>query len=364
MKKVFVSGCYDILHGGHIEFFKQAKSIGDHLTVSFASEKVLLNHKGRRSSIPDAHKKVLLESIRYVDLVVVGDGTEEGLDFKEWFLNNPPDILVVTEDDRYGDKKRQLCSLVGCEYRVLPKTLNINPISTTEIIERIRAPFEAPLRVDFAGGWLDVPKYAEMIRGGYVVNCSIYPTVSLERWPYEKKSGLGGSGAFAILNGKNSIESELKLGAGWQDPAIIAETGLCVWNSGARPILHLKRNPEILTGLMGLYWTGVYHDTGAILDKPRDYAIIEKAGYMAKEAVERNSYSGLCAAVSVSYSAQLKEGMPQLPDYAGAEAMKYCGSGWGGYALYLFDSLDSRTEFSKNPGCVAVEPFIKNIFNH
>ena len=41
MKKVFVSGCYDIIHAGHLAFFKEAKALGDHLTVCFASDEIL-----------------------------------------------------------------------------------------------------------------------------------------------------------------------------------------------------------------------------------------------------------------------------------------------------------------------------------
>lgn len=59
--KVFVSGCYDILHGGHLEFWSQARALGTHLTVSFASDDVLAAHKSnRRSSIPTEHKKQLI----------------------------------------------------------------------------------------------------------------------------------------------------------------------------------------------------------------------------------------------------------------------------------------------------------------
>jgi len=58
---VFVSGCYDILHGGHLEFWSQARALGTHLTVSFASDDVLAAHKSsRRSSIPTEHKKQLI----------------------------------------------------------------------------------------------------------------------------------------------------------------------------------------------------------------------------------------------------------------------------------------------------------------
>ena len=64
MKRVFVSGCYDIIHAGHVQFFSEARSQGDHLTVSFASADVLWLHKQRRSSLPDEHKQALLAAGR------------------------------------------------------------------------------------------------------------------------------------------------------------------------------------------------------------------------------------------------------------------------------------------------------------
>jgi hypothetical protein len=48
-----------------------------------------------------------------VDEVVVGEGHEPGLDFKDHFLRIRPQLLVVTEDDKYADVKRQLCAEVG-----------------------------------------------------------------------------------------------------------------------------------------------------------------------------------------------------------------------------------------------------------
>lgn len=122
MKKVFVSGCYDIVHAGHIQFFEEARALGDYLIVSFASEPVLWHHKQRKPSIPDEHKKVLLESLRMVDKVILGTGMKKGLDFEEEFLQEKPDILAVTEDDLYSDIKKELCARVGANYVVLPKT--------------------------------------------------------------------------------------------------------------------------------------------------------------------------------------------------------------------------------------------------
>lgn len=138
-KKVFVSGCYDILHGGHIEFFNQAKTLGDYLIVSFASEKTLEKYKNKKSSIPEAHKRKILESLRMVDEVVMGDNLDEvGLDFKNHFLKIKPDILAVTEDDKFGEQKIALCKEIGAQYIVLAKNLNFNKTSTTEIIKKIR----------------------------------------------------------------------------------------------------------------------------------------------------------------------------------------------------------------------------------
>jgi cytidyltransferase-like protein len=132
MRKVFVSGCYDILHAGHLQFFEEARAHGDYLIVSFASAEVLWHHKRRKPSIPDDHKRVLLQGLRMVDEVIVTQGHEEGLDFKEDFLRIRPAMLLVTEDDKYGALKRELCAQVGAEYRILPKTPpKFAPVSTS-----------------------------------------------------------------------------------------------------------------------------------------------------------------------------------------------------------------------------------------
>ena len=122
MKKVFVSGCYDIIHAGHLAFFKEAKALGDHLTVCFASDEILWIEKKRRPSVPIDHKKILIQALEMVDDVVIGMNLERGLDFKEHFLHIKPNILAVTEDDKYKEMKHELCSKTGVQYRVLPKT--------------------------------------------------------------------------------------------------------------------------------------------------------------------------------------------------------------------------------------------------
>lgn len=359
MKKVFVSGCYDILHAGHLQFFEEARALGDYLIVSFASAEVLWYHKRRKPSIPDEHKFALLQGIRIIDEVIIGRGIEEGIDFREDFMRIKPDFLIVTEDDKYGALKRELCDLVGAQYTVLPKTPpKFEPVSTSSIVRWVQAPTEAPLRVDFAGGWLDVPRFA--MAGEYVVNCAISPLVSLREWPFEKQAGLGGSGAWALLNGRDGVESEVDLGVGWQDPAVIRETGLCVWRSGQSPVLDFKHNGDFLCGRMAIYWTGSQHDTPGVANFPRDYARIAESARIAREGVLKADIQQLAAGVALYHATQLDEGMAPLPKLAGALAHKYCGGGHGGYALYLFnDSVNREAALATTPQLRAVEPFCR-----
>jgi cytidyltransferase-like protein len=331
MKKIFVSGCYDILHAGHLQFFEEARALGDFLIVSFASAEVLWHHKRRKPSIPDDHKRALLAGLRMVDEVVVTSGTKEGLDFEEDFLRLRPDVLAVTEDDKYSQLKRDLCAAVGARYVVLAKTPpRFEPISTSSIVRWVQAPQEAPLRIDFAGGWLDVPRFAR--DGAFVVNCAIAPLVSLREWPYERNAGLGGSGAWALLNGKDGIDSELELGVGWQDPAVIRETGCCVWRSGPRPVLDFKRHGDFLAGRLAIFWTGLPHDTPGVADHPRDYDRIADSGLIARTGVLEGSLDLLADGMRLYHEVQLAEGMEPLPDIPNSLGRKYCGGGYGGYA--------------------------------
>lgn len=197
-----------------------------------------------------------------------------------------------------------------------------------------------PLRVDFAGGWLDVPENA--IPGEYIVNCSISPTVSLKEWLYRKGGGLGGSGGWSVLNGWDPVHSELGLGVGWQDPAVIAETGACVWLSGERPVLDFKNTGDFLVGRMAVYDTRIKHNTPGLAGLKRNFSKIAKAARVARLGVMQKDINVLAVGVQLSYQLQLDEGMAPLPRLGDSIAQKYCGGGHGGYALYLFESQEAR----------------------
>ncbi len=216
-------------------------------------------------------------------------------------------------------------------------------------------PTDVPLRVDFAGGWLDVPNHSR--ENGRIVNMAISPCVSLVHWPFEKRSGLGGSAAWSILNGNNPFEFDSSLDCGWQDGAVIREGGLCIWQSGRKPKLISKSSGAWLSGLLAIsYIEERVLPIETIARLLRDYFLIEQASLQAEDAVMQSDLRQLAIAMVMSYTAQRMEGMKRLPHHG--VAYKYCGAGWGGYALYLFASKEKRDYSIKAHGMLAIEPFI------
>ncbi len=117
-KKVFVSGCYDLIHSGHIHFFEQASRYGD-LYVSIASNKTILDLKKRKPITTENERLFHIRSIKYVFKAFVSRGTGM-MNFLEDFIKIEPDFFVVNED---GDKseKKQLCHKYGVNYIVLKR---------------------------------------------------------------------------------------------------------------------------------------------------------------------------------------------------------------------------------------------------
>ncbi len=343
MKKVFVSGSFNVLHAGHLQFFRDARALGDYLVVSFPPADLLWKLYDKKSVLNDVDKMALLSSLEMVDEVVLSTDDDVSLSFKTAFTEIKPDVLAVTTDDLYMDHKRAFCARHGAEFVVLEKKHpSGGSVSSSEVVSRIKAPVHVPLRVDFAGGWLDVP--ANSIPGEYVVNCSISPTVSLKEWNYRQGAGMGGSGGWSVLNGWDPVGSELGLGVGWQDPAVIAETGACVWLSGERPVLDFKNTGDFLQGRMAVYDTRIKHDTPGLAGLKRDFAKIAKAARVARLGVLEKDVNVLAVGVHLSYEQQLAEGMAPLPHIGESLACKYCGGGHGGYALYLYETPAARDE--------------------
>ena len=117
-KKVFVSGCYDLLHSGHIEFFKQASAYGD-LYVGIGSDKTIEAYKHHKTMFPEEERLFMVKSIRYVKDAFINAGSGV-MDFIPTVEALKPDILVVNSDGG-NDEKRQFCEEHGIEYVVLER---------------------------------------------------------------------------------------------------------------------------------------------------------------------------------------------------------------------------------------------------
>ena len=126
-KIVWTNGCFDILHPGHIELFKIGKSLGDKLIVGLDSDKKVRNDKGQNRPINSFQdRKTILESIRYID-VVVGFDSRQGLENLIQLYN--PDILI--DGGEWRDDG------VGREYAKETRFFDrIGGYSSTKIIER------------------------------------------------------------------------------------------------------------------------------------------------------------------------------------------------------------------------------------
>jgi D-beta-D-heptose 7-phosphate kinase/D-beta-D-heptose 1-phosphate adenosyltransferase len=129
MTTVWVNGCFDILHPGHIELFKVAKSLGDRLIVGIDEDKKVKHDKGSDRPINSLlFRKTMLESIRYIDIVLPFGSRKELENLIELYS---PDILLVGSDWRDGD-------VVGRQYAKEVRFFNrIGNYSTTNIISKI-----------------------------------------------------------------------------------------------------------------------------------------------------------------------------------------------------------------------------------
>ncbi len=180
--KVFVSGCYDLLHSGHIAFFQEAASYGD-LYVAIGSDKTVFDLKGRLPVNNEQERLFMIQAVSCVKEAFISRGGGM-LDFLVEFEEIQPDILLVNEDGNTPDK-RELCQRMGVEYVVLKREPHpgLTPRSTTALRRVDRMPF----RIDLAGGWLDQP-FVSKFYPGCVITISLEPTIE-----FNERSGMASS---------------------------------------------------------------------------------------------------------------------------------------------------------------------------
>lgn len=132
MKKiVLVGGCFDLLHFGHISFLKQAKSYGDWLVVALESDENVTRKKGDTRPIhTQAQRKVMLESLSFVDEVIALPPMHGYQSYYEMVQKIKPVIIAVTAGDPDVAKKNQQAKEVGATLVEIPK---IHTPSTSQL---------------------------------------------------------------------------------------------------------------------------------------------------------------------------------------------------------------------------------------
>jgi cytidyltransferase-like protein len=181
-KKVFVTGCFDMLHSGHVAFLTEAAAYGD-VYMGIGSDETVHGLKGRFPINNQDERRFMLEALRCVTRCTVNAGSGL-LDF----VDNPDaldaDILFVNEDGS-SPEKEDFCLKHGIEYIISKRVPfgNLPSRSTTAL----RTECNIPFRIDLAGGWLDQP-FVSKYHDGSVLTISIEPTIE-----FNDRSGMASS---------------------------------------------------------------------------------------------------------------------------------------------------------------------------
>ncbi len=176
MPKVFVSGCFDMLHSGHVAFFEEAAQHGD-LYVGIGADTTLFELKGRKPINTEQERLYMVKALKVVKDAWINSGSGL-LDFEADLRKFKPDVFFVNEDGHNLDKEL-LCKELNIKYLISKRLPHGDlPVRSTTAL---RKECNIPYRIDLAGGWLDQPFISEK-HGGPVLTISIEPDIEfLER---------------------------------------------------------------------------------------------------------------------------------------------------------------------------------------
>jgi len=130
MKKVITYGTFDLLHVGHINLIRRAKEMGDYLIVGLSTDE-FNEMKNKQASQSYENRKIILESIKYIDEVIAERTWEQKIDdIKKYDID-----LFVIGDDWEGkfDYLREYCDVV-----YLPRTVGVSTTQLKSDISKVK----------------------------------------------------------------------------------------------------------------------------------------------------------------------------------------------------------------------------------
>ncbi len=130
---LFRSGCYDMLHIGHIKALQDDKKKADIVVVGIGSDKNISENK-RQTLFDQNNRALMIASLSCVDYVVILDEpSENNIDHKQLLKLLKPDYYHIPADDRSIEYKKQLANEIGCKLDIIPLSITTNFGKSLEI---------------------------------------------------------------------------------------------------------------------------------------------------------------------------------------------------------------------------------------
>ncbi len=362
-KKVFVSGCYDLLHSGHVAFFKEASAYGD-LYVGIGSDNTICDLKGRPTINSEQERLYMVRSIRYVTGAWINSGGGI-MDFEQDLRRFNPDIFVVNEDG-HSPAKELICKELNIEYKILHRIPegDLPARSTTALRGSLSSGL--PYRLDLAGTWIDQP-YVSKFHPGWALTISLEPVIEFNErcgmststrnaaaclWPYELPAMHPERLAELLFRYENGPGKHEVSGA--QDAIGICMPGLTrhYYNNNYWPeSIESIHDEDILSWLenhlyLVLLWpreSGLNLLKETYINEENVKALTEAAD-RAWEAILKKDLNALARAYNDSFDAQVRMFPAMTPPQVEqafskykeqALACKLAGAGGGGYLALL-----------------------------
>ncbi|MCR5184130.1 MAG: adenylyltransferase/cytidyltransferase family protein [Opitutales bacterium] len=365
-KKVFVSGCYDMLHSGHVAFFEEASKLGD-LYVGIGSDATIFELKARKTINPESERLYMVKSLRCVKEAWINRG-HGIMDFEQDVLELKPDIFFVNTDG-HNPAKEEFCKKHNIQYVVSERIPHANlPVRSTTAL---RKECKIPYRIDLAGGWLDQVFVNKLVPGS-VITVAIEPDYefndrsgmatssrkkAIELWQTDIPEGDYEKNAKILFCCENPPDPNAKYVSGSQDAIGIVMPGLnrLDYDNGFWPkqIVSVSDNElfkwmESHIYLVPLYpRRGEYNVYDGMQVNAPNAAALAEATRQVWTAINARDAKAWGAATTASFEAQIKM-FPNMapPDVreiikkyeAGTLGHKISGAGGGGYLILISET--------------------------